>query len=100
MRAIFRCRIAGLQFARQRYKDTKIHITIILAFVLYVCETWPLTLSEERRLRLFENRLLRRTFGPKRDEITGEWIKLHNEELYYLYSSPNIIRLIKSRRLR
>jgi hypothetical protein len=55
---------------------------------------------EERRLRMFENRVLRRIFGPKRDEITGEWIKLHNEELNDLYSSPNIIRLIKSRRLR
>jgi hypothetical protein len=57
-------------------------------------------LREERRLRMFENRALRRIFGPKRHEITGEWMDLHNEELNGLYSSPNIIRLIKSRRLR
>jgi hypothetical protein len=58
--------------------------------------SWPLTLREEHRLRVFENRLLRRIFGPKRDEVTGDWRKLHNEELHYLYSSPNIIRMIKS----
>ena len=57
--------------------------------VLYGCETWSLTLREERRLRVFENRVLRRVFGPKRDEVTGEWRKLHNEELNNLYSSPN-----------
>jgi hypothetical protein len=65
-----------------------------------VCETWSSTLREEYRLRVFENRVLRRIFGPKRDEATGEWRKLHNEELHNLYSSPNIIRTIKSRRLR
>jgi hypothetical protein len=68
--------------------------------VLYGCETWSLTLREEHRLRVFENRMLRRTFGPKRDEVTGGWRKLHNEELYNLYSAPNIIRMIKSRRVR
>jgi hypothetical protein len=68
--------------------------------VLYGCETWSLTLREEHRLRVFENRVLRRIFGPKRDEITGEWRKLHNEELQILYSSTNIIRQMKSRRLR
>ena len=68
--------------------------------VLYGCETWSLTLREERRLRVFENRVLRRIFGFRRDEVTGEWKKRHNEELNVLYSSPNIIRVIKSRRMR
>ena len=72
--------------------------TIILTVVLYVCETWSFTLREESRLRVFENRILRRIFGPKRDE-NGEWRRLHNEELHSLYRSPNIVRVIKSRRL-
>jgi hypothetical protein len=71
-----------------------------LPVVLYGCETWSLTLREERRLRRFENRVLRRIFGPKRDEVTVEWRKLHNEELSYLYSLPNIVRVIKSRRMK
>jgi hypothetical protein len=66
----------------------------------YGCETWSLTLREERRLRVFENRVLRRVFGPKRDEMTGEWRKLHNEELNVLYSLPNIVRVVKSRQMR
>jgi hypothetical protein len=66
--------------------------------VLYGCETWSLTLREEHRLRVFENRVLRRIFGPKRDVVTGEWRKLHNEELCDLYSSSSIIRISKSRR--
>jgi hypothetical protein len=78
----------------------KIYKTIILPVVLYGCETWSLALREEHRLRMFENRVLRRIFGPKRDEVTGEWSKLHNEGLHNLYSSPDIIRQIKSRRMR
>ena len=75
----------------------KIHRTIILPVVLYGYETWSLTLREERRLRVFENKVLRRIFGPKRGEVTREWRKLHNEELNDLYPSPNIIWVIKSR---
>jgi hypothetical protein len=67
---------------------------------LYGCETWSITLREEHRLRVFENRVLRGIFGPKRDEVTGEWRKLHKGELHKLYSSPDIIRQIKSRRVR
>ena len=72
---------------------------MILPVVLYGFETWSLTLREERRLRVFENRVLRRTFGPKGDEVMGVE-KLHNEELNDLYCSPNIVRVIKSRRMR
>jgi hypothetical protein len=68
--------------------------------ILYGCETWSLTLTEEHRLRVFENKVLRRIFGPKRDEVTGGWRKQHNEELCDLHSSPSIIRIIKSRRMR
>jgi hypothetical protein len=67
--------------------------------VLYGCETWSLTLREEHRLRVFENRVLRRILRPKRDEVTGGWRKLHNEELHNVYSSPSIIRMIKSRKM-
>jgi hypothetical protein len=74
--------------------------TIILPVVLYGCETWSLTLREEHRLRVFENRVLRRMFGPKRDEVTGEWRKLHSGDLHNLYASPDIIRQIKSRTVR
>ena len=74
--------------------------TIILPVVLYGCETWSLILREEHRVRMFENRVLMIVFGPKRDEVTGEWRKLHNEELSDLYSLPNILRVVKSRRMR
>ena len=73
---------------------------IILPVVLYGCETWSLTLREERRLRVFEKRVLSRVFGRKRDEVTEEWRKLHKEELSDLYSLPNIVRVVKSRRMR
>jgi hypothetical protein len=66
---------------------------------LYGCETWSLILREEHRLTVFENRVLRRIFGPRRDEVTGEWRKLHSGELRNLYSSPDIIRQVKSRRM-
>jgi hypothetical protein len=78
----------------------RIYKTIILPVILYGCETWSLTLREEHRLRVSENKVLRRIFGPNRDEVTGGWKKLHNEELHDLYSSPSIIRIIKSRRIR
>jgi hypothetical protein len=74
--------------------------TIILLVVLYGSETWSPTLREKHRLRVFENRVLRRIFGSERDEVTGGWRKLHNEELQRLSSSPSIIRMIKSRRMR
>jgi hypothetical protein len=83
-------------------KNVKVRIykTIILPMVLYRCETWSLTVREEHKRRMFENRMLRRIFGPKRDGVTGGWRKLHNEELHNLYSSPSRIRIIKSRRMR
>jgi hypothetical protein len=71
--------------------------SIILPVVLYGCETWSLTLREEHRLRVFENRVLKRIFGPKRVDMTGDWRKQHNEKLHNLYSLPNMIRMIKSR---
>jgi len=78
----------------------QIYRTIILPVLLYGCETWSLTLKKEHRLRVFENRVLRRIFGPKRGKITREWRKLHNEEINDLYSSPNIVWVTKWRRIR
>ena len=82
-------------------KNLKIKIcrTVILPVVLYGCETWSLSLREKRKLRVFENRVLMRIFGPRRDEVTGEWRRLHNEALNDLYCSPNIVRVIKWRRM-
>jgi len=77
----------------------KIYWTVILPFVLYGCATWSVSLREEHGLREFENRVLRRIFGPMRDEVTGKWRKLHSKELYDLYSWPLNIRVIKSRKL-
>jgi hypothetical protein len=94
--------VQNLLSSRWLSKNTRIRVyrTIILRVVLYGCETRSLTLREEQRLRVFENRVLRRIFGPKRDEATGEWRRLHNEEFNDLYSSPNIIWVIKSRRMK
>jgi hypothetical protein len=83
-----------------RNLKVKICKIIILPFVLYGCETWSLTLREGHRLRVFENRVLRRIFGSKRDEVTGELRKLYNGKLHDFFSSPDIIRQIKSRRMK
>jgi len=94
--------VQNLLSSRLLYKNLKIKIyrIVILPVVLYGCETWSLTLREERKLKVFENMVLRRIFGPRRDEVTGEWRRLHNEELNDLYTSPSIVRVIKSRRIR
>ena len=97
---LFGAESSGIQVAVQKFKDQDIYRIIILPVVLYGGETWSLILRDEYRLRVFENRELRRVFGPKRDEVTGEWRKLHNMELRDLYSLPNIVRVVKSRRMR
>jgi hypothetical protein len=87
--------------SRQLSKNLKIRIyrTIIFPVFLYGCETWWLTLREETKLNVLENMVLRRIFGPRRDEVMGELRRMHNEELNDLYSSSNIVRVIKSRRM-
>jgi hypothetical protein len=94
--------VQNLLASRLLSKNLKIRIykTIVLPVVLYGCETWSLSLREEHRLRVFENRVLRWLFGPKIDEATGEWRKFHNDEHCDLYPSPSIIRIIKSRKMR
>jgi hypothetical protein len=99
MLAIIQSKIFCLHVSYIKKLQIKIYKTVILPTVLYGCETWSLTLREEHRLRVSENRVLRKIFGPKR-EGDGSWRKLHNDELHSLYSSPNIVRVIKSRRLR
>jgi hypothetical protein len=91
----------NLSFSHLISKNLKIKIykTVILPVVLYGCKTWSFTLREEHELRVFENRVLRRIFEPKREE-DGSWRKLHNNQLHSLYSSGNIVRMIKSRRMR
>jgi len=90
----------GAEYSVKKFKNQDIRRIIILPVVLYGCETWLLTLREERRLRVFEKRVLRRVFRPKRDEVTGECGKLHNEELRDFYSLLNIVRVVKSKIMR
>jgi hypothetical protein len=94
--------VQNLLSSRLLSKNVKVRIykSIILPVVLYGCETWSLILREEHKLRVFENRVVRRIFGRKRDGVTRRWRKLHNKELHDLYPSPSIIRIIKSRRMR
>jgi hypothetical protein len=99
MLAIIQSKIFRLPVSYQKNLTIKIYKTVILPVVLYGCETWSLTLREEYRLRIFENRVLRRIFGPIREEA-GSWRKFHNDEFHVLYSSPNIVRVIKLRRMR
>jgi hypothetical protein len=90
--------VQNILYSSLLFKNVKLKIyrNITVPVVLSGCETWLLTLREECRLRVVETRVLRRKLGPKRDDITGEWRKLHNEELNDLYSSPNIVRVMKS----
>jgi hypothetical protein len=99
MLAIIQSKIFCLPVSCQKNLKIKIYKTVILPVVLYGCETWSLTLGEDHRLRVFKNRVLRKIFVPKSEE-DGSWRKLHNDELHSLYSSPNIVRVIKSKRMR
>jgi hypothetical protein len=94
--------VHSLLYSRLLCRNVKVKIykTTVLPFVLYGCETWTVPLREQHKLRVFENRVLSGIFGPKRYEVTGEWKKLHSGELHNLYSPPDIIRQIKSRRMR
>jgi len=85
---------------RLEWQNLKFFVLLYILVVLYGCETWSLTLREEKILRVFQNKVLRRIFGPRSDEVTGEWRRLHNEEVNVLYCSPNIVRVIKWRRMR
>jgi hypothetical protein len=97
MLVIIRCRI----FCYPKiYRLSQIYRTIILPVVLYGCETWSLILREQHKLRVFESRVLRRIVVSKREGVTGKWRKLHDQELSYMYCSPNIVRVITSRRTR
>jgi hypothetical protein len=98
MFATFLPRIFIVLFAIEELK-IETYTTITLPFVLYGCETWSIILREKRRFRVFENRVLRKIFGSKMEEVREYWRRLHNEELYDLYSSPYIIRLINLRRM-
>jgi hypothetical protein len=99
MLTIIQSKIFYLPASYKKNLKIKIYKTVILPIVLYWCETWSLNLREEHRLRVFENSVLRIIFGPKREEDRS-WRKLHNDELHNLYSSMNIVRVIKSRRMR
>jgi hypothetical protein len=99
MLAIIQSKSFCLPVSYQKNLKIKIYKTVTFSVVLYGCETWSFALRGEHRLRVFENRVLRRIFGPKREE-DGWWRKLHNDELHSLYSSLNIIRVIKSKRIR
>jgi hypothetical protein len=94
-----RCRIFYRPVCYPKNIKIKIYRTIILPVVFYGCETRSLTLEEERKMRVFEIRVLRRIFGPKKEEVIREWIKLYNEELNELYCSPNIVQVIQSGRI-
>ena len=90
-----------MRYLLSHYRNFRLFYAIIfiLPVILYACETWTLTLREEKRLQLFENKVLRKIFGPKRDDQIGKWRRLHNSELHDLYGKPDIIRIVKSRRL-